>query len=491
MSRTRKESAHRMATAIASSEEWKSSTKRETLGALEQELAKLVATTHDGPEMEMARKEMGGFLNLFSRFLRAKTQIDWKSIQPLPEGAIKPYKQLAPVADDQVASMLSKLVVIKLNGGLGTSMGCKGPKSVIAVRNDLTFLDLTMQQIQQLNRTYNVDVPLVLMNSFNTDDDTQKLLKKYANVKVSVVSFCQSRYPRINKETLMPIGKDMSSNDLEAWYPPGHGNFYEAFANSGLLDKFLEQGKEFCFLSNIDNMGATVDLSILNFVMNPTDQQERPEFVMEVTDKTSRLFQNSEYSTQTILWANLGAIKRVISNNELDMEVIVNPKHLDRGLDVIQLETAAGAAIKNFKYSCGINVPRSRSLPVKKSSDLLLLMSNLYDIDSGSLTFHINKMHTILLMQPTGKLESRTWSDYETLRECLEAICKIYEEFLKKHNPGQPSITYDVSNLFDFIDKLTDLSCMVLNKDRTYMPHNKEWIKEKIFAMLKNQASVQ
>ncbi|CAJ0585334.1 unnamed protein product, partial [Mesorhabditis spiculigera] len=455
---------------------------------------------------------MGGFLNLFSRFLRAKTQIDWKSIQPLPEGAIKPYKQLAPVADDQVASMLSKLVVIKLNGGLGTSMGCKGPKSVIAVRNDLTFLDLTMQQIQQLNRTYNVDVPLVLMNSFNTDDDTQKLLKKYANVKVSVVSFCQSRYPRINKETLMPIGKDMSSNDLEAWYPPGHGNFYEAFANSGLLDKFLEQGKEFCFLSNIDNMGATVDLSILNFVMNPTDQQERPEFVMEVTDKTradvkgGTLIQYEDklmlleiaqvpkdyvdefksiskfriFNTNN-LWANLGAIKRVISNNELDMEVIVNPKHLDRGLDVIQLETAAGAAIKNFKYSCGINVPRSRFLPVKKSSDLLLLMSNL----------HINKMHTILLMQPTGKLESRTWSDYETLRECLEAICKIYEEFLKKHNPGQPSITYDVSNLFDFIDKLTDLSCMVLNKDRTYMPHNKEWIKEKIFAMLKNQASVQ
>ncbi|CAJ0963785.1 unnamed protein product, partial [Mesorhabditis belari] len=100
-------------------------------------------------------------------------------------------------------------------------------------------------------------------------------------------------------------------------------------------------------------------------------------------------------------------------------------------------------------------------------------------------------MHTILLMQPTSKLDSRTWSDYETLRECLEAICKIYEEFLKKHNPGQPSITYDVSNLFDFIDKLTDLSCMVLNGQKTYTPHNKEWIKEKIFAMLRSQAEGQ
>lgn len=44
--------------------------------------------------------------------------------------------------------MLGKLVVIKLNGGLGTSMGCHGPKSVIPVRSDLTFLDLTVQQIE-------------------------------------------------------------------------------------------------------------------------------------------------------------------------------------------------------------------------------------------------------------------------------------------------------------------------------------------------------
>lgn len=47
-----------------------------------------------------------------------------------------------------IADRLNQLVVVKLNGGLGTSMGCKGPKSVIAVRNDLTFLDLTLQQIQ-------------------------------------------------------------------------------------------------------------------------------------------------------------------------------------------------------------------------------------------------------------------------------------------------------------------------------------------------------
>lgn len=47
--------------------------------------------------------------------------------------------------------LLDKLIVVKLNGGLGTSMGCHGPKSVIVVRNGLTFLDLTVQQIEVLH----------------------------------------------------------------------------------------------------------------------------------------------------------------------------------------------------------------------------------------------------------------------------------------------------------------------------------------------------
>ncbi|GMT31060.1 hypothetical protein PFISCL1PPCAC_22357, partial [Pristionchus fissidentatus] len=101
----------------------------------------------------------------------------------------------------------------------------------------------------------------------------------------------------------------------------------------------------------------------------------------------------------------------------------------------------------------------------------------------------ICRMHTILLIQPTNKPESRTWSDYETTTECLEGICKIFEEFLKKQNPTMQSITYDVSHLFEFVDKLSDLSLLVFNKDTaSYTPHNKEWIKDRIFQLLRSQA---
>lgn len=93
-------------------------------------------------------KEFSGFRNLFSRYLRAKAAVDWSKIMPLPENAIKPYELLTEGDQLTIKDRLNKLVVVKLNGGLGTSMGCKGPKSVIPVRNDLTFLDLTLQQIQ-------------------------------------------------------------------------------------------------------------------------------------------------------------------------------------------------------------------------------------------------------------------------------------------------------------------------------------------------------
>ena len=155
------------------------------------------------------------------------------------------------------------------------------PQSVIPVRSDLTFLDLTVQQIEHLNKQYEASVPLVLMNSFNTDEDTMKIIRKYSGFKVTISTFNQSRHPRLNKESLMPVANSWRTEDnLEAWVPPGHGDFYQSFANSGLLDKFVRQGKKYVFVSNSDNLGATVDLNILAMCL-----ERESEFVMEVTDK--------------------------------------------------------------------------------------------------------------------------------------------------------------------------------------------------------------
>ena len=149
---------------------------------------------------------------------------------------ISPYASLTQPSDEAaLRQMLGQLVVVKLNGGLGTSMGCRytchiylrilfcfisyissifsGPKSVIPVRSDLTFLDLTVQQIEFLNKKYNTNVPLVLMNSFNTDEDTMKIIRKYSGFNISIRTFNQSCYPRISKESMMPVAKSSRIED--------------------------------------------------------------------------------------------------------------------------------------------------------------------------------------------------------------------------------------------------------------------------------------
>ncbi|KAG1671434.1 UTP--glucose-1-phosphate uridylyltransferase [Nymphon striatum] len=410
--------------------EFKELTKKDAIGQLDQELDKLLRTT-SGIRKEDVEKEFRGFKKLFSNFIHdVGPSVMWNKVQPVPEDSVLQYESLSEPSISSIKAMLDKLVVVKLNGGLGTSMGCTGPKSIIPVRSDLTFLDLTVQQIEHLNKTYNTNVPLVLMNSFNTDEDTAKVLRKYKGFQVKIFSFNQSRYPRVNRETLMPIANCVDGGYQEAWYPPGHGDFYYSFYESKQLQEFIANGREYCFVSNIDNLGATVDLNILNMLVNPTGNTA-PEFVMEVTDKTRadvkggtlihydgnlRLLEFAQVPKEHVdefksvkkfkifntnnLWIKLKSIERLVQEDCMDLEVITNHKTLNDGLNVIQLETAAGAAMKNFKgalektgkelkviliFTLGLNVPRSRFLPVKKTSDLLVVMSNLYAMKNGNL----------------------------------------------------------------------------------------------------------
>eukprot|EP00056_Hartaetosiga_gracilis_P001469 m.45072 g.45072 ORF g.45072 m.45072 type:complete len:510 (+) comp10653_c0_seq1:280-1809(+) len=349
------------------------------------------------------------FEDLYAKYHDERAKVlDWEKIHT-PGDKIVAYKDLAAPESIAVDDMFGELAVLKLNGGLGTSMGCVGPKSVISVRNDSTFLDLCVKQIEEMNKEHGVDVPLILMNSFNTDDDTHKVIKKFRKA-VKIDMFNQSQFPRVLKETLQPLPSDYS--DSSEWYPPGHGDLYRSLESSGLLDELLEKKKKWLFISNIDNLGASVDTDILKHIYSMDDECE---FVMEVTNKTRadvkggtlieydgaiKLLEVAQVPKKHLedfksvnkfkvfntnnLWVNLQAIKKKLRSGHMEMEVIENKKVLNDGRVIIQLEQAVGAAIQNFK-AIGINVPRSRFLPVKKTSDLLLVMSNLYHLTAGEL----------------------------------------------------------------------------------------------------------
>ncbi|XP_003740715.1 UTP--glucose-1-phosphate uridylyltransferase [Galendromus occidentalis] len=451
---------------ISDSAEFKAMTKMDACSAMSTELDKLLRTAPEA-QLVTTKAEFAGFERLYGRFMSDSTStIAWDRIEPLPATAIKEYKTLPEPADAKLKEMLSKLVVVKLNGGLGTSMGCQGPKSAIPVRNDLTFLDLTVQQIEYLNKTYDCEVPLVLMNSFNTDEDTNKILRKYKGFKVQIFTFLQSRYPRINKETLMPITTSLMNPGVEDFYPPGHGDFYESFVNSGLAEHFLKEKREYVFISNIDNLGATVDLNILNCLLHPTEG-EKPEFVMEVTEKTRadvkggtligyekrlRLLEIAQVPLDHVdefksvkkfkifntnnLWIRLDRIKQAVETHALSMEIIINHKHLDDGTNIVQLETAAGSAIKDFSNSFGINVPRSRFLPVKKTSDLMLAMSNLYAMRNGSLQM------SPLRAFPTVPLIKLGDGHFAKVREFLKRFASIPDILELDHLTVSGDVTF-------------------------------------------------
>ncbi|KVH92180.1 UTP--glucose-1-phosphate uridylyltransferase [Cynara cardunculus var. scolymus] len=285
--------------------------------------------------------------------------VEWSKIQTPTDKVVVPYDTLASVPEDaaQTKSLLDQLVVLKLNGGLGTTMGCTGPKSVIEVRNGLTFLDLIVIQIESLNKKYGCNVPLLLMNSFNTHDDTQKIVEKYAKSKIEILTFNQSQYPRLVADDFLPL-PSKGETGKDGWYPPGHGDVFPSLMNSGKLDTLLSQGKKYVFVANSDNVGAVVDLKILNHLI-----QNKNEYCMELLE----IAQVPD--------------EHVNEFKSIDKFKIFNTNNL--WLNLSALETAAGAAIRFFDNAIGINVPRSRFLPVKASSDLLLVQSDLYTEKDG------------------------------------------------------------------------------------------------------------
>jgi UTP--glucose-1-phosphate uridylyltransferase len=313
----------------------------------------------------------------------------------LPGDALEPVTDVAELEDLPTTSTPSRVAVVKLNGGLGTSMGLRGPKSLIEVKPGTTFMDVIARQTR--------DCPLVLMNSFSTEQ---------AMAGTNALSFLQSREPKLRADTHAPV--EWPPDPTLEWCPPGHGDVYVSLASSGMLDTLLRDGITWAFISNSDNLGATVDPRIPAYAT----ANDIP-FVMEVVRGTSadrkgghiarrradgRLvlretaqtppgdgsFTDVEcwrYYNTNNLWVDLQQLKRLLDADPAgpELPLIVNRKTVDpRDPDsppVLQLETAMGAALGAIPHAQAVLVPRTRFAPVKTTDDLLVLRSDAYTID--------------------------------------------------------------------------------------------------------------
>jgi len=336
----------------------------------------------------------------------------------IPEDSIAPVENI-PSIDEQplpcdTSDLVAQTVVLKLNGGLGTSMGLEKAKSLLRVRGELTFLDVIVRQFLHLRETVGPKLGLLFMNSFSTSFDTAAALSNYPQLgDPKQLELMQNKVPKIDVKSLAPI--DWPTNRSLEWCPPGHGDIYPSLLGSELLDQLLNGGKNFLFVSNSDNLGATLDLRLLAFFARSS-----APFLMEVTSRTAadrkgghlarrnsdqRLllresaqcragdlvaFQDIErhgYFNTNNLWIRLDALRAELDrgNGLLPLPLIRNEKTVDprdkSTPKVFQLETAMGAAIECFEGAGAIQVPRSRFSPVKTTSDLLGVRSDAYELD--------------------------------------------------------------------------------------------------------------
>ena len=345
----------------------------------------------------------------------------------IPESTIDPLTDVPSLedhapSDEALSAALRQVAMVKLNGGLGTSMGITGPKSALVVKDGLSFLDVIARQTLALRKQYGVDLPLILMNSFRTRDESLAILGRYPDLDLDglPLDFLQSTEPKLRVDDLSPV--DWPADPELEWCPPGHGDVYLSLSTTGLLKALLDKGFRYVFLSNADNLGATCDPRIAGWLV----ENDVP-YVAEVCDRTvndrkgghlavrksdgqlvlrdsAMVEQQDEDAFQDIarhttfhannLWVDLRVLDRLLSDSEargeagIGLPILVNRKTVDpsdsASTDVIQIETAMGGAVGRIEGARAIHVPRTRFRPVKTTNELLLVRSDIFELDDQS-----------------------------------------------------------------------------------------------------------
>ena len=319
-----------------------------------------------------------------------------------------------PVDQERARAALADTVMIKLNGGLGTSMGMEQAKSLLPVRDGRTFLDLIVAQVQAARSTYGVKLPLMFMDSFRTHDDTLAALARYDDLVVDGLDldFVQSQEPKLRSDDLTPV--EWPADPSLEWCPPGHGDLYTSLAASGVLDRLLALGYRYASVSNSDNLGAAPNATIAGWfaasgapyaaeVCRRTAADRKGghlairkadrQLILRDTARTAK--EEMSYFTDenrhpyfhtNNLWFDLQALARTLAerNAVLGLPMIKNVKTVDpsdpSSPEVVQIESAMGAAVEVFPGATAIGVGRERFLPVKTTNDLLVLRSDVYAV---------------------------------------------------------------------------------------------------------------
>ncbi|WP_069387730.1 UTP--glucose-1-phosphate uridylyltransferase [Cellulosimicrobium cellulans] len=365
-------------------------------------------------------------IDVFTRFYRL---LESGETGMIPESDVEPLTDVVrrddlDVSPEDARAALERTAVVKLNGGLGTSMGMDRAKSLLTVRDadpdrghdaPLTFLDVIVAQVRAARRATGARLPLLLMNSFRTQADTLAALAPYDDLAVDglPLDFLQNREPKLLASDLTPV--DWPADPELEWCPPGHGDLYTALYASGALRALLDAGYRYASVSNSDNLGAAPDAAMAGWFAasgapfaaevarrTPADRKgghlvvrrSDGRLVLRETAQTPKDDQDAaadisrhRYFNTNNLWFDLEALAAELERTQgvLELPLIRNTKTVDptdpSSPEVVQIESAMGAGVEVFDGAVAIEVGRDRFLPVKTTNDLLVLRSDVYDLD--------------------------------------------------------------------------------------------------------------
>lgn len=332
---------------------------------------------------------------------------------------------------DKAVHAFAKTAFLKLNGGLGTSMGLDKAKSLLPVRRHkarrMRFIDIILGQVLTARERLNVPLPLTLMNSFHTSADTMRVLARCKGFEQDDVpmEIVQHQEPKIDLETGEPVS--FPANPTLEWCPPGHGDLFSTIWESGLLDALERKGIKYLFISNSDNLGARPSRTLAQYFENTgapfmmevafrtyadrkgghfvRDRETGQLMLREMTqvhpdDKgAAQDIKRHPYFNTNSIWVRVDALRDKLAEYDgvLPLPVIRNYKTVDptdpSTTKVVQLETAMGAAVKLFEGAICVQVDRMRFLPVKTTEDLFIMRSDRfhltdsYEMEDGNYLF--------------------------------------------------------------------------------------------------------